>query len=88
MSKPQVPSASTNATSSLSVFLTNVHLLDLDRSEDWPAISAQTFTNKNTLQNEKNRIHCVEWAFYRLFEIWDPEETKDVRIDWLMHLYA
>ena len=35
--------------------------------------------SKNTLQNEKIRIQCVEWAFYRLFEIWDPGETKDVR---------
>ncbi|KAK0511486.1 hypothetical protein JMJ35_006059 [Cladonia borealis] len=77
MSKPQAPPASPHATSSLSVFLTNVHLLDLDRCEDWPAISAQTFISKNTLQNEKNRIKCAEWAFYRLFELWDPEETKD-----------
>ena len=81
MSKPPVP---THATSSLSVFLTNVHLLDLDKSEDWPAISAQTFTSKNTLQNERNRIKCVEWAFYRLFELWDPEQTKDVRTSWLI----
>ena len=88
MSKPQAPPAPTNATSSLSVFLTNVHLLDLDRSEDWPAISAQTFTSKNTLQNEKSRIHCVEWAFYRLFELWDPGETKDVRTSCLIDIYA
>ncbi|KAL2040468.1 hypothetical protein N7G274_006911 [Stereocaulon virgatum] len=77
MSKPQATPAPAHATSSISIFLTNLHLLDLDRCEDWPAISAQTFTSKNTLQNEKNRIHCVEWAFYRLFELWDLEETKD-----------
>ncbi len=76
MSKQPAASA---AASSISLLLTNIHLLDLDRRDDWPSITAQTFTSKNTLQNEKARIQCVEWAFYRLFEIWDPVETKDVR---------
>ncbi len=65
---------------SISTFLTNIHLLDLDRRDDWPAITPQTFTRKNTLQNEKTRVQCVEWALYRLFEIWDLEETENVRI--------
>ena len=79
MSKQPAASAPTHAAPSVSLLLTNLHLLDLDRRNDWPSISDQTFTNKNTLQNEKTRIQCVEWAFYRLFEIWDPVETKDVR---------
>ena len=72
-------SAPTHAAPTISLLLTNLHLLDLDRLDDWPSITAQTFTNKNTLQNEKARVQSVEWAFYRLFEIWDPVEAKDVR---------
>lgn len=79
MSKHSAASAPTHAAPSISLLLTNLHLLDLDSRDDWPSINAQTFTSKNTLQNEKARIQCVEWAFYRLFEIWDPVETKDVR---------
>ncbi|KAF6240925.1 hypothetical protein HO173_000717 [Letharia columbiana] len=77
MSKHSAASAPTHAAPSISLLLTNLHLLDLDSRDDWPSITAQTFTSKNTLQNEKARIQCVEWAFYRLFEIWDPVETKD-----------
>lgn len=79
MSKQPAASAPTQAAPSISLLLTNLHLLDLDRRDDWPSVTAQTFTSKNTLQNEKTRIQCVEWAFYRLFELWDPVETKDVR---------
>ena len=79
MSKSHVPAGSTCAAASLSLFLTNIHLLDLDRRDDWPVIDSQTFARKNTLQNEKNRIHCVEWALYHLFQIWDAEETTNVR---------
>lgn len=75
MTKQTAASAAPN----ISLLLTNLHLLDLDRRDDWPSLTAQIFTSKNTLQNEKTRIHCVEWACYRLFEIWDPVETKDVR---------
>lgn len=77
MSKQPATSAPTHASPSIPLLLTNLHLLDLDRCDDWPSLTAQTFTSKNTLQNEKSRIQCVEWAFYRLFEIWDPVETKD-----------
>ena len=80
MSKQPGALAPTHASSSIPLLLTNLHLLDLDRRDDWPSLTAQTFTSKNTLQNEKTRIQCVEWAFYRLFETWDPVETKDVRL--------
>ncbi len=79
MSKTQAPTVQAHATSSISVFLTNLHLLDLDRCNDWPAINSKSFKAKNTLENEKARIRCVEWALYRLFELWDLEKTKDVR---------
>ena len=77
---PAVITQSMQTSPSISTFLTNLHLLDLDRHEDWPRIDAQIFTRKNTLQNEKSRIHCVEWALYQLFYIWDLEQTKNVRI--------
>jgi len=78
MSKQQTAAGTTPAPS-ISIFLSNLHLLDLDRRDDWPSINSETFTRKNTLQNEKHRICCVEWALFRLFEIWDVEQTKNVR---------
>lgn len=64
--------------SNISLFLRNLRLLDLDRREDWPGISAVTFSTKDTQQNQKKRIQCVEWALYHLFTIWDPEESRNV----------
>jgi len=62
------------------LFVTNLRLLDLDKRPDWPDIDPKTFSSKDVLgQNQKARIRCCEWALYRLFEIWDPEDTKDVR---------
>ncbi|KAF2489357.1 hypothetical protein BU16DRAFT_544747 [Lophium mytilinum] len=63
--------------SNTALFLTNLHLLDLDLCDDWPAITAQTFTTQNAQQNQKNRIRCVEWALFRLFQMWDAEETRE-----------
>lgn len=74
----------------ITAFLTNLRLLDLDKCSDWPSITLQTFSVKDAQQNQKNRIRSVEWALYRLFEKWDPEETKmvsfmiDPRIQLLM----
>ena len=81
MSTTQRAAAAVPAAPSISIFLTNVQLLDLDRRDDWAPINAQTFTRKNTLENEKTRIRCVEWALYRLFEIWDSEETNNVNLN-------
>jgi hypothetical protein len=63
----------------VSLFLTNLRLLDLDQRTDWPGITPVTFTTKDSQQNIKKRIQCVEWALFRLFEIWDPEEAREVR---------
>ena len=60
------------------LFVTNLRLLDLDTRSDWPNISSKTFSKDVLGQNQKNRIRCSEWALYRLFELWDPEETRDV----------
>lgn len=65
---------------SLSLFLTNIKLLDLDQLPDWPEISAETFAaSGTTLQDQKRRVQCVEWALYQLFVIWDPDEAANVR---------
>ncbi|KAJ6445017.1 cell wall galactomannoprotein Mp2/allergen F17-like protein [Purpureocillium lavendulum] len=64
--------------SPVAVFLTNLRLLDLDLLPDWPGISAETFaTTGASVQGQKRRIHCVEWALFRLFSLWDPEETAN-----------
>jgi len=71
-------SQSTQGISNVSLFLTNLRLLDLDRQKDWPDITNETLsTKKDAQQNQKKRIQCVEWALYQLFAIWDPEETRN-----------
>ena len=74
MSKSQL----THPKSPASVFLTNLRLLDLDKLSDWPSTSSQLLLGKDAKKNQKNRIQCVEWALYRLFELWDPEEARNV----------
>ncbi|KAI9844831.1 MAG: hypothetical protein M1837_005249 [Sclerophora amabilis] len=61
----------------ISLFLRNLRLLDLDQRPDWPSITAVTFSTKDAQHNQRNRIRCVEWALFRLFELWDPEETRN-----------
>ncbi|KAF5021750.1 hypothetical protein F66182_6200 [Fusarium sp. NRRL 66182] len=63
--------------SALSIFLTNLKLLDLDQHQDWPGICSETFVSGGTgAQGQKKRVQCVEWALFQLFALWDPEETK------------
>ncbi|KAG5954856.1 hypothetical protein E4U58_007432 [Claviceps cyperi] len=59
----------------LSVFLTNLRLLNLDLLPDWPDITISTFSTTG-VQGQKRRVQCVEWVLVKLFEIWDPEETR------------
>ena len=66
--------------SAVSLFLTNLKLLDLDLRPDWPGISAETFAITGTsAQGQKKRVQCVEWALYHLFALWDADETRNVR---------
>lgn len=65
--------------SDIRLFVTNLRLLDFDRQDDWPHITAQTFSAKNA--DQKQRISGTEWALFRLFEIWDPAETAQVRLN-------
>ncbi|KAF2673493.1 hypothetical protein BT63DRAFT_158370 [Microthyrium microscopicum] len=60
------------------LFLSNLRLLDLDRRNDWPNISSGSFCSKDVQgQDQKARIRCAEWSLYRLFELWDANETRD-----------
>lgn len=76
-STPQTPAGPTNIT----LFLTNLRFLDLDLRDDWPDITALTFSTKDSQQNQKKRIQCVEWALFQLFALWDPEETRNVPLE-------
>ncbi|GKT93576.1 hypothetical protein Ct61P_11426 [Colletotrichum tofieldiae] len=69
------PSIASNpvSTTNVSLFLTNLRLLDFPSYPDWPDFDAQTFSV------QKKRIHCVEWTLYQLFVLWDPEEARNVR---------
>lgn len=61
----------------VSLFLTNLRLLDLDLRPDWPGLNLLTLTNKDAAQGQKKRVQCVEWALYQLFVLWDPEEARN-----------
>lgn len=78
--KPTAPSTTTLSAknplpaSDVRLFVTNLRLLDFDLRDDWPDITAQTFSARNA--DQKQRISGAEWALFRLFEIWDPTETS------------
>lgn len=61
------------------LFVTNLRLLDFDLRSDWPGITVQTFSAKNA--DQRQRISGTEWALFRLFEIWDPNETAQVSLN-------
>ncbi|KAF9632226.1 hypothetical protein BFW01_g3088 [Lasiodiplodia theobromae] len=63
--------------SSTALFVTNLRLLDFDSYDDWPEITVHTFATKDAQQNQKKRIQCTEWALFRLFELWDRDETRE-----------
>ncbi|KAK4222970.1 HAUS augmin-like complex subunit 6 N-terminus-domain-containing protein [Podospora fimiseda] len=74
---PPPPTTPLPTVSNLSLFLTNLRLLDFDQRPDWPDINTLTFSNKDAAQGQKKRIQCVEWALYHLFALWDHEETRN-----------
>jgi hypothetical protein len=71
------PTASPTAPSHLTLFLTNLRLLDLDLRPDWPDINALTFSARDVAQGQKKRIQSVEWALYHLFRLWDADEARN-----------
>ncbi|TID23766.1 HAUS augmin-like complex subunit 6 N-terminus-domain-containing protein [Venturia nashicola] len=76
MLPPAVPSNTTSFVDHGELFATNLRLLNLDLLADWPAITTKTFSITDAQQNQKQRIRCTEWALFRLFELWDPQETQ------------
>ncbi|KAK3082265.1 hypothetical protein LTS18_007821 [Coniosporium uncinatum] len=68
---PALPKPSNTIT----LLLTNLRLLDLDRRHDWPNITASSLGSRSA--DQKHRVKCTEWALYRLFELWDLSETRD-----------
>ncbi|TIA28175.1 hypothetical protein D6C76_04077 [Aureobasidium pullulans] len=75
--RPPAPKSRSISPSNISLFVSNLKLLNLDQRQDWPDITVRTFDTKDALQNQKKRVACVEWSLYRLFEIWDRETTRD-----------
>lgn len=71
------PTASPTAPSHLTLFLTNLRLLDLDLRPDWPDINTLTFSARDAAQGQKKRIQSVEWALYHLFRLWDADEARN-----------
>ncbi|KAL8896648.1 MAG: hypothetical protein Q9192_002970 [Flavoplaca navasiana] len=63
--------------SAISTFITHLRLLNLDQLEDWPTITEELFASNHARENQKQRVRCVEWALYRLFELWNPKDTKN-----------
>ncbi|KAI1854027.1 hypothetical protein JX266_001168 [Neoarthrinium moseri] len=63
--------------SHVSLFLTNLRLLDLDQEPDWPEITSATFSARDAAGGQKKRIQCVEWALYNLFLLWDEAEGRN-----------
>ncbi|KAI4195294.1 MAG: hypothetical protein LQ350_007275 [Teloschistes chrysophthalmus] len=62
---------------SVSSFITNLRLLNLDQLDDWPDVNLSLFAIRNARENQKQRIRCVEWALYKLFTLWSPKEAKN-----------
>ena len=58
-------------TSVVSLFVTNLRLLDLDLLRDWPNITPASF------QDARAKIKCTEYALYQLFRLFDPATTAD-----------
>jgi hypothetical protein len=77
-SRPLPPKSRSLSPSNITLFVSNLRLLNLDQRQDWPDITLQTFDAKDALQNQKKRVSCTEWSLYRLFEIWDRETTREV----------
>lgn len=57
-----------------SLFLTNLRLLDLDVSSDWPGITPSSL---NSAHDARTRIKHVEYALYHLFRLYDPIASAD-----------
>jgi hypothetical protein len=70
--------AAQKSSKTMSIFLSDLSLLDLDLREDWPGITPLTFSTRDGGHGQKKRIQCVEWTLYQLFLLWDPTRARAV----------
>lgn len=65
--------------STFSLLARNLRLLNLDQLDDWPGLTKDTFAFKDDVRaKSKVRLQSAEWLLFRLFELWDPQVTKAV----------
>ncbi|KAK3702259.1 hypothetical protein LTR37_014970 [Vermiconidia calcicola] len=57
----------------VSLFVTNLRLLNLDLLPDWPNITTSSFSNHDA----RTRTKCTEYALYQVFRLYDPATTAD-----------
>jgi hypothetical protein len=57
----------------VSLFVTNLRLLNLDLLPDWPNITVSSFSN----QDARTKIKCVEYALYHLFRLYDTATASE-----------
>ncbi|KAK6383598.1 hypothetical protein LTS17_002890 [Exophiala oligosperma] len=66
----------------ISIFIHTLHLLDLDLLPDFPPTLTESSLRHSSPKaapptNLQQRVKSVEWALYRLFETYDPVETRE-----------
>ncbi|EFR04546.1 hypothetical protein MGYG_07551 [Nannizzia gypsea CBS 118893] len=59
----------------IAVFIRNLKLLRLDLRPDWPGIVPSTLSDNQS--NLRRRVQAVEWTLFYLFQLWDPELTRN-----------
>jgi hypothetical protein len=61
-----------------SLLVKNLRLLNLDEEFDWPKLTPETFSAKDSVQHQSQRVRAAEWILFKLFQIWDGSETSKV----------
>ncbi|KIV84542.1 hypothetical protein PV11_00316 [Exophiala sideris] len=58
-------------------FVRTLHLLDLNRLPDFPNITESTLrVSAKAPSNQQQRVKSIEWSLYRLYELYDPDDTR------------
>lgn len=58
------------------LWIKNLRLLDLDEEFDWPQVHSGTFAATDSIKTLNKRVYCAAWIFYKLFELYEPEDTR------------
>jgi len=51
-----------------------LRFMDFDQKHDWPGLDETTFRGAE----HKKRVEIAEWAFWNLFQQWDPKTIEFV----------